>query len=144
MVRSQSSSDLSDDGRPDTLDPGVVEGDVQAAKFLHRFLDQRFNFSCLRHVGFHKQAIAAGGADHFDGFVAFRFSPARNYHVSSRLREKHGGITANTRGPARHDSNLAFQFLCHRFPKRIRHLKMERKLIYSNISGVYVRSRGII
>ncbi len=39
---------LSDDGRPDTLDSGVIEGDIQAAKSLHRLLDERLNFGGFR------------------------------------------------------------------------------------------------
>ena len=52
--------------------------------------------------------------DQFDGLLAFQFAPSRNHHFGSRLREKYGGIAANTRGPASHEPNFAFQFRCHK------------------------------
>src|SRR5208282_6114642 len=54
---------LIDDWYPNALDPSIIEGDVQAAKFLHRLPNERINFSGFRDIGLHKQAIAAGGPD---------------------------------------------------------------------------------
>src|SRR5271165_5486812 len=120
---------LSGDGYPNTLDPGVIEGDVQAAKSLHRRLNQRLNFGGLRHVGFYKQAFATGGAHHLHGFLAIPFAPSRNHYFGSCLCEKYGGLAANTRRPASHEPDFAFQFRCHSFPSRIRRLKTESRSV---------------
>src|SRR5580693_7664044 len=77
---------LINDRYPNALDTGVIEGDVQAAKSLDHLPNKRVDFSSFRYIGFHKQAIAAGGTDQFDSLLAFRFAPARNHDFGSRLR----------------------------------------------------------
>ena len=67
----------------------------EAVSVLHIFwpsMRQRMNFSGLRYVGLHEQAIAAGGTDQVDGFLSFHFAAAGDHHFGSRLRKKHGGI----------------------------------------------------
>src|ERR1700691_638802 len=80
---------LIDDRHPNTLGPGIVECDVQAAKSLHHLSNKRVDFRSFRYIGFDKQAIAAGRTDQFDGLLAFQFAPARNHDFGSCLREKY-------------------------------------------------------
>ena len=65
---------------------------------------------------FTNNAITSGGTDQLDGLFSFYFPAARDHHFGSRLREKYGGISTDTRRPAGHEPNLAFQFCCHNFP----------------------------
>ena len=60
-----------------------------------------------------EHTIAAASTDQFDGFLAFWCAPSRNYHFGSRLREKYGGLAANTRRSTGHEPNFALQFPRH-------------------------------
>jgi RHS repeat-associated protein len=114
------------DGCPSALDPGIIEGDIQAAKPLDRFLYEHFNFRGFRHVGLHERALAASGMDQLDGFFSFLFAAARDHRFGSRFREKYGGLTADTRRAACHKPNFALQFRCHNFPQEIPPRKIKR------------------
>ena len=72
---------------PIAFDTGVVESNIETAEFFHGFLDKQLNIGGFRDVAFHENPVAACGADHSDGFIAFGFAPAGDYDLGAFLRE---------------------------------------------------------
>jgi hypothetical protein len=65
---------LIDNGHPFAFNAGIVKGDVEAAKFIDSFVDQRLHIGGFRNVGFYEAGVAARGADEFGGFRSFKFA----------------------------------------------------------------------
>ena len=64
-----------------SLDSGVVESDVQSAKFLYCLSDQRFHFRGPRDIGLDKESVAASRANRIHSLFAFDFATAGDRHV---------------------------------------------------------------
>ena len=90
-------------------DSGVIERDIQTAKSLHGLLHEFIHFGGFRDISANEQTFAAGFTDQFDGLLALQFASAGNYYFRSRRGKKHGGLSANSRRPAGHQPNFAFQ-----------------------------------
>ena len=53
------------------LDPGIVEGEVEPAKLLHRPFDKLLDLGRLRHIGGHEHSFASLGLEEPHGFLTF-------------------------------------------------------------------------
>ena len=97
---------LIDNGNPFAFNAGIVKGDVEAAKFVDSFVDERLDIGGFRNVGFYEEGVAARGADEFGGFRSFKFAATCNDDFGARLGKEYGGIAANAGGATGHDGDL--------------------------------------
>ena len=58
------------------LDPGIVEGEVEPAKLLHRPVDELLDLGRLRHIGRHEKSFASLGPEEPHGLFTFGRSSA--------------------------------------------------------------------
>src|SRR5258708_11470749 len=119
---------LFNDGFPIAFDAGVVEGDVETAEFLDRFLHQRLHITGFRSVRFYEQAFASGSANQRDGFIAFRFAAAGDYNLGAFLGEENGGIAADAAGSAGDECNFSCERTCRLAGHTFSVQKPEREL----------------
>ena len=99
---------LLDDGHPVTLDAGVIEGVVQAAKSRDGFFHHSFDISCPRHVRPDENSFTTGSADQVNSFVSFLSRRPATTTRAPLLGEKDRCLASDARSSARYQCYLAF------------------------------------
>ncbi len=90
-----------------------VEGDIETAKFFDSFRDERLNVGGFGDIGLDEEAVAAGGADERDGFVAFDFAAAGDDYLRSVFCEEDGSVASDAGGAAGDQGDFILEFSGH-------------------------------
>jgi hypothetical protein len=97
---------LIDNGHPFAFNARIVKGDIETAKFVDSFFDERLHIGGFRNVGFYEEGVTARGADEFGGFRSFKFAATCNDDLGARLGKEYGGIAPNAGCASGHDGNF--------------------------------------